>query len=94
MVLNLTRTKRDEAITDPYSAKTLEPISVVPIPQIADDVAYGRLVAQHSVLNRAIEQRRQLLERCAIGDELQANSSLGSGERKQRLRERLGRLDS
>jgi hypothetical protein len=93
MALNIRRTNPAEPVSDPYHSTRLEPISATPIPPIMDNADYSRLFAQQAVLSRAIEQRRQLLERYAIGDELAASSS-SAGERKQRLRERLQRMDA
>jgi hypothetical protein len=59
-----------------------------------DHPDHSRLAWQQAVLSRAGEARQQLLGRYMIGIELESNSSLSSGERKTRLRERLGRLDS
>jgi hypothetical protein len=95
MALNFTRSKRApaESVLDPYGVSPLEPISTTPIPTLADDPEHARLTAQVHTLDRALQERQHTIERYAIRQELSANSTLATGERKTMLRDRLAKLD-
>jgi hypothetical protein len=71
-----------------------EHVSDTPIPRLADNPAYARLVGQANALSRGLEERQMTLTRYSIRAELSANSTLATGERKRGLQERLNRLDS
>jgi hypothetical protein len=44
--------------TDPYGTKPPEHVASIPIPALADNPAYARLVGQANALSRGLEERQ------------------------------------
>jgi hypothetical protein len=88
-----TRDKPEPPIPDPYGSRPPEHVASSPIPRLADNPAYARLIGQENALSRGLEERQHVVERYMINAELSANSTLASGPRKTMLRERLARLE-
>jgi hypothetical protein len=89
MALLRSRSAAADEVIDPHGhTQRPRPISTVPIAPFALDPECQRLSAQLHQLQRGIDEREQTLELYSIQTELSANTTLATGERKRRLRER------